>query len=295
MAAGPDLEYRIIVEMTGWQPPFVAHEQTGPLTLAATDLRHPVFRPFGALSANLGQVRFDRAWRVTEDGWSVVARFSNGTPALLERAMERGRVVLFASDVDRRWNDFPLHPAFVPFALEALRYVWRGREPCMTTGRPAPAEAPSRSGCLSGTDGRPFAVNVDTRESALSTDDSGPIRAADRAFLGRHVASCRKAGAADRVAPELLAVRPGPDDCYTGCRVGGRPRVTVHDRLRSLLLSVRRRWRAEVVLRAFARVCAFVALPLFAAAVAVAVIAPGDGVQTILAVCVGPSPLWLQP
>ena len=31
--------------------------------------------------------------------------------------------MLFASDVDRRWNDFPLHPAFVPFALETLRYA----------------------------------------------------------------------------------------------------------------------------------------------------------------------------
>ena len=85
IAAAPDLDASILAEMTGWQPPLTADEQSGPLTLAATDLRHPIFRPFGALAANLGQVRFDRAWRVTADGWSVVARFSNGTPALLER------------------------------------------------------------------------------------------------------------------------------------------------------------------------------------------------------------------
>ena len=35
----------------------------------------------------------------------------------------QGRVVLFASDLDRRWNDFPLHPSFVPFAMETLRHV----------------------------------------------------------------------------------------------------------------------------------------------------------------------------
>ena len=102
---------------------FSAIEQSGPLTLAATDLRHPIFRPFGALAANLGQVRSDRAWRVSPEGWSIVARFSNGSPALLERALGAGRVVLFASDLDRQWNDFPLHPAFVPFALEA-RAMW---------------------------------------------------------------------------------------------------------------------------------------------------------------------------
>ena len=123
VAAASDLEIAVLAEMTGWQPALTAVEQSGPLTLAATDLRHPIFRPFGALAANLGQVRFDRSWRVSPDGWSIVARFSNGSPALLERPLGQGRVVLFASDVDRRWNDFPLHPAFVPFAIEALRYV----------------------------------------------------------------------------------------------------------------------------------------------------------------------------
>ena len=35
----------------------------------------------------------------------------------------RGRVVLFASDLSRRWNDFPLNPAFVPFAIETVRHT----------------------------------------------------------------------------------------------------------------------------------------------------------------------------
>ena len=62
-AAGSSLPRRrsssrsVLAEMTGWQPPLTAVEQGGPLTLAATDVRHPIFRPFGALAANLGQVR----------------------------------------------------------------------------------------------------------------------------------------------------------------------------------------------------------------------------------------------
>lgn len=173
IAAAPDVEIPVLGEMTGWQPPLQAVEQAGPLTLAATDLRHPIFRPFGALTANLGQVRFDRAWRVAPDGWTVVARFSNGTPALLERAVGEGRVVLLASDVGRRWNDFPLHPAFVPFALESLRYVAGDRhEPREYTVAQAPAEAGGAPGVYRTADNRPFAVNVDTRESAL--DRMGP-------------------------------------------------------------------------------------------------------------------------
>jgi hypothetical protein len=168
ITAAPDLDASILAEMTGWQPPLSAVEQGGPLTLAATDLRHPIFRPFGALAANLGQVRVDRAWRVSPDGWSVVARFSNGTPALLERVAGQGRVVLFASDVNRRWNDFPLYPVFVPFAIEAMRYVAGDRrQPRDFTVAQAPAQARHVPGVYRGPDNRPFSVNVDTRESAL--------------------------------------------------------------------------------------------------------------------------------
>jgi Aerotolerance regulator N-terminal/von Willebrand factor type A domain len=174
IAASPDLEVSILAEMTGWQPPLAAVEQGGPLTLAATDLRHPIFRPFGALAANLGQVRVDRSWRVSPDGWSVVARFSNGTPALLERAAGQGRVVLFASDLNRRWNDFPLHPAFVPFALEALHFVAGDRRrPREYTVALAPAQAHQVPGVYRGPDNRSFAVNVDTRESALDRMSPG--------------------------------------------------------------------------------------------------------------------------
>ena len=181
VAAGSDLEPAVLAEMTGWQPPFSAVEQSGPLTLAATDLRHPIFRPFGALAANLGQVRFDRAWRVSPEGWSIVARFSNGSPALLERALGAGRVVLFASDLDRQWNDFPLHPAFVPFALEALRHVGHvggdRRQTRDYTVAQAPSGTPPVPGVYRDAGNRPFAVNVDTRESALDRMDTAAFEA----------------------------------------------------------------------------------------------------------------------
>jgi len=97
----------------------------------------------------------------------------------------------FASDLDRRWNDFPLHPAFVPFVAESVRYAARAtaadRE--RTIGE-APADVPSTPGVHVLPDGRQVVLNVDTRESSLSritpqdfTDmlqrvDAAPSRAA---------------------------------------------------------------------------------------------------------------------
>jgi hypothetical protein len=183
VAAASDLEVGVVSALGDWKPPWsvVADDAPGAefLTLAATDLRHPIFRPFGALAVNLGQVRFDRTWRVAPEGWSIIARFSNGTPALLERPFGQGRVVLFASDLDRRWNDFPLHPAFVPFALESVRYVagaMSGAGDRRHTREYTVAQAPTGTGPAPGVyrapSGRMVSVNVDTRESNLARLDA---------------------------------------------------------------------------------------------------------------------------
>ena len=110
VAASTDVEPAVLATMMGWQG-FSAAVETEPAgALAPTDLRHPIFRPFGALAVNLGDGRFDRTWTLRAEGWDVLARFTNGSPALMERREGRGRVVLFASDLSRRWNDFPLQP-----------------------------------------------------------------------------------------------------------------------------------------------------------------------------------------
>lgn len=167
VAAAPDLEPQVLSTVFGWRPPLAAIEADERLlTLAATDLRHPIFRPFGALAANLGQVRFDRTWRVRPEGWQVAARFSDGTPALLDRAEGAGRVVVFTSDLDRRWNDFPLHPSFVPFVLESLSYVSPGSRRLRDyTVASAPEGAGPGPGVYRVDGGRAVAVNVDVGES----------------------------------------------------------------------------------------------------------------------------------
>ena len=169
LVAAPDLELSVVSTMFNWEPALTATEQQGPLTLAVTDIRHPILRPFGALSANLGHVQFARSWRIRPDGWDVVASFSDGTPALLERHEGSGRVLVFASDVDRRWNDFPLHPAFVPFTIESIRYAaGEHRNPREFTVGRAPTETAGQPGLHAlGAEKRLVAVNVDARESGL--------------------------------------------------------------------------------------------------------------------------------
>jgi hypothetical protein len=169
VAASEDVDGSVLSMMLDWQPGLAAAAQ--PLAagrLSATDLRHPIFRPFGGLAANLGQVRFDRSWRVRGDDWTVLARFSDGAPALLERVEGKGRVVLFASDFDRRWNDFPLHASFVPFAFETLQYA---AGPTGDARDYVVARVPTGVRAEPGVQrlqNRMVAVNVDARESGVA-------------------------------------------------------------------------------------------------------------------------------
>ena len=143
-----------------------------PLTFAPTDVRHPVFAAFGTQAGLLGSARFRRTvrWSASESR-RPVARFSNGAPALVEVTGAGGHVLLLGSDLANAWNDFALHPAFVPFVHDLVRYLaagrrvgteyrvgeWAGaggdRPGVLTTGRPG------------GETGRRIAVNVDLREA----------------------------------------------------------------------------------------------------------------------------------
>jgi hypothetical protein len=147
-----------------------AADRNWPTRLAPVELRHPVFAAFGTFAGNLGQVRIDEAAPVAEgDRGRALARFTNGLPALVEYARGGGRVFVLATDVARDWNDFPLHPTFVPFVHESVRYLAGtraiDREAVVSS---AGAEALRRPGIA--TLGEPpvrVAVNVDPRESLV--------------------------------------------------------------------------------------------------------------------------------
>src|SRR3954463_2064378 len=100
----------VLSALLDWQPPLAPRDIRAAGVLAATDLHHPVFRPFDAVAANFGQVAVDRAWHIDAGAaWRAIARYTDGAPALAERTGGEGHILLFTSDLDRRWNDFPLH------------------------------------------------------------------------------------------------------------------------------------------------------------------------------------------
>jgi hypothetical protein len=169
IAAGQEMDPAVVSTLLDWQPALAPREVRDAGVLAATDLRHPVFRPFDAVAANFGQVMFDRAWQVDAGpAWRVVARYTNGGTAVAERlSSASGRVLLFTSDVDRKWNDFPLNPAFVPFTQEVARYLG-ARPPVVPAYLVAdvPAGVAPRPGLVRAGN-RTLAINVDSRESSV--------------------------------------------------------------------------------------------------------------------------------
>src|SRR5580658_2240007 len=57
------------------------------------------------------------------DAARVIVRLGDQTPLLLEKRIGEGRVVLLTSGLDNLTNDFPQHPAFVPFIEQIARYL----------------------------------------------------------------------------------------------------------------------------------------------------------------------------
>jgi hypothetical protein len=178
VAAGPDLDIDILAAVPGLE--MLGGARLGaeaPTALAVTDLRHPIFAPFEGVAADLGEVRFSRAWVMPPAGWTVAAAFTDGSPAVLERPVGAGRVVVLASDVDRAWNDFPLHPGFVPFVTEAVRYLAGGRaERRAVTVAEVPSGVPATPGVHRLPGGHRLVVNVDPGEGRLARVDEQAFR-----------------------------------------------------------------------------------------------------------------------
>jgi hypothetical protein len=79
--------------------------------------------PAVAKAAGWPGVKFYYALNVEPGDARVIVRLGDQTPLLLEKRIGEGRVVLLTSGLDNLTNDFPLHPAFVPFIEQTARYL----------------------------------------------------------------------------------------------------------------------------------------------------------------------------
>ena len=101
--------------------------------LGALEFGHPIFEPFRApRSGDFAATRIYGYRNVTPgEGSQILARFDGGAPALLERRVGAGRVLLWTSTLDLAWGDFPLKPVFLPFVHGSMRHLASYAEPAL--------------------------------------------------------------------------------------------------------------------------------------------------------------------
>jgi hypothetical protein len=93
-------------------------------TLAFLDYDHPVFELFRRpRSGDFSSARFLRYRTLRAGDATVLARFDDGAPALVETRLGEGRVLLWTSSLDTLWNDLPLQPVFLPFLHRLLAHA----------------------------------------------------------------------------------------------------------------------------------------------------------------------------
>ena len=59
-------------------------------------------------------------------GAATVLQFADGAPALLSAPLERGRVALWTTTLDRDWTDTPLQPGFLPLLSRLVQHLASG-------------------------------------------------------------------------------------------------------------------------------------------------------------------------
>ncbi|HET7114706.1 MAG TPA: hypothetical protein VFI57_13760, partial [Pyrinomonadaceae bacterium] len=120
-------------------------------SVAITNVKfdHPIFEVFqesGRLAAAhvIGYFRSEPGSAAT-----VLARFEDGSPALVESRTGKGRVILFTSSLGPSWNDLPLTPLYLPFIHQMVRYAgareensWYGLGQTFTVRKEASGQLP---------------------------------------------------------------------------------------------------------------------------------------------------------
>jgi hypothetical protein len=98
--------------------------------ISDVDYEHPslsAFRDPGFASLVGPSITFKALWDVdVKSPASVLMKASTGmtsVPLLCEKAVGKGRVMLFTSSCDRSWTNFPIRPAYLPWARQLAAYL----------------------------------------------------------------------------------------------------------------------------------------------------------------------------
>ncbi len=189
IAAGPQATWpaRLADTVPGLPGDAVDRTTTTPSRLGGLEYSHPIFELFRApRSGDFSAARFYGYRTTLQPTGQVLARFEDGTPALLERKAGAGRVLLWTSSLDLEWNDMPVKPVFLPFVHTVVKYLSDFAEApaSLTVGQviPAPRRALGRASVSTGTSSRASTiavapsgtrVSVETEDGALELNEQG--------------------------------------------------------------------------------------------------------------------------
>ena len=134
------------------------------MPLVAPELGIDLFEPFDR-GGRLGfeRIRSRRIFAV--EGYSdsedvrTLLRYQGGAPALIERRIGAGRVLLWTSTIDVGWSNFPLQSTYAPFWARLV--AWLG------------GEVGSAASRMNGEVGEPLSVSVPAGESFEVTGPKG--------------------------------------------------------------------------------------------------------------------------
>ena len=134
---------------------FVRQESKPFTSITQVNWEHPIFRIFQDVhKAAIASTQFYSYWRLTaKPDATILARFNEGDPALVEQSLGEGRVLVFASSLDPVWTDFPLRSAYVPFWYRMAQYAgrWQSTPAALQINQVLSVDSSSDSSGTSGT------------------------------------------------------------------------------------------------------------------------------------------------
>ncbi|MFQ6033012.1 MAG: hypothetical protein ACE5K2_08845, partial [Candidatus Zixiibacteriota bacterium] len=97
----------------------------GFFTLEKIDWDHPIFQVYQKVEKEkLPQIKFYSLFELPQrENVKVISRFNLGKPALIEKNLGSGKVLLFASSLEEKESDIVIHPFFIPFVNRTVEYL----------------------------------------------------------------------------------------------------------------------------------------------------------------------------
>ena len=162
------------------------------------DYSHPVFELFSTpRSGDVTTARFFRRRPVEpHESAAVLARYDDGVPALAERRVGDGVVLLWSSTLDNFWNDLALKPVYLPLVHRVVQHLARYAPPTPWRYAGQVLNLAEQSGALAAAglagaelvavspSGRRLPVSAGARAGFLALDEQGIYEVRDAAAPG---------------------------------------------------------------------------------------------------------------